>query len=133
MCSAQGGIGNAAAYNNAVNAKQSIESKKAYLAMATFTAPESFGFAKGATLSGGYTVGDHQLDATTVASTGTTGGARFNQGNLYVGGTLPLPVTGLSLGFAYDYTYGQTSKSDYANATALYVMYTMDKWTFVNR
>ena len=44
-----------------------------------------------------------------------------------------MPVTGLSLGFAYDYTYGQTSKSDYANATALYVMYTWDKWTFANR
>jgi hypothetical protein len=134
MFSVQGGVGNAAAYNNGVNERQSIESKKAYLAMATFTAPESFGFAKGATLSGGYTVGDHQLDQTTVASTGNTGvGARFNQGNFYVGGTLPLPVTGLSLGFAYDYTYGQSSKSDYANATALYLMYTMDKWTFANR
>jgi hypothetical protein len=134
MLSVQAGVGNAAAYNNAVNAKQSIESKKAYLAMATFTAPESFGFAKGATLSGGYTVGDHQLDASTIASTGNTGvGARFNQGNLYAGGSLPLPVTGLAVGFAYDYTYGQTMKSDYANATALYLTYNMDKWTFANR
>ena len=134
MFSVQAGIGNAAAYNNAVNGRQAYESKKAYLAMATFTAPESFGFAKGATLSGGYTVGDHQLDASTIASTGVpAGGTRFNQGNLYVGGTLPLPVTGLSLGFAYDYTYGQTMASDYANATALYLMYTMDKWTFANR
>jgi hypothetical protein len=134
MFSVQAGIGNAAAYNNSVNGRQAYESKKAYLAMATFTAPESFGFLKGATLSGGYTVGDHQLDASTVASTGVpAGGTRFNQGNIYVGGTLPLPITGLSLGAAYDYTYGQGAKSDYANATALYVLYTMDKWTFGNR
>ena len=134
MFAIQGGVGNAAAFNNAANAKQATESRKAYLGMATFTAPESFGFAKGATLSGGFTIGDHQLDSSTIASLGhPAGGTRFSQGNYYVGGTLPLPITGLSLGVAYDYTYGQTSKSDYANATALYVMYTMDKWTFANR
>ncbi len=134
MFAIQGGVGNAAAFNNAVNAKQATESRKAYLGMATFTAPESFGFAKGATLSGGFTIGDHQLDASTIASLGSpAGGTRFSQGNFYVGGTLPLPITGLSLGAAYDYTYGQSSKSDYANAAALYVMYTMDKWTFANR
>jgi hypothetical protein len=134
MFSMQAGVGNAAGFNNEVNGRQSIESKKAYLVMGTFTAPASFGFAKGATLSAGYTVGDHQLDASTIASTGVpAGGTRFNQGNLYVGGTLPLPVTGLALGAAYDYTYGQTMKSDYANATALYLTYNMDKWTFANR
>lgn len=134
IVSVQGGIGNAAGYNNEVNARQSTESKKAYLGMVTLTAPESFGFMKGATLSGGYTVGDHQLDATTISSTGVpAGGTRFNQGNIYVGGTIPMPVTGLALGAAYDYTYGQAAKNDYANATALYVTYNMDKWTFANR
>lgn len=134
MFSVQAGVGNAGGYNNAVNAKQATESKKAYLAMATFTAPESFGFMKGATLSAGYTVADHQLDASTIASTGTpAGGTRFNQGNIYAGGTLPLPVTGLSLGAAYDYTYGQSFKNDYAWAGALYVIYNVDKWSFNNR
>lgn len=134
IVSVQAGIGNAAGYNNAVNARQAYESKKAYLAMVTLTAPESAGFLKGATLSGGYTVGDHQLDSSTISSTGTpAGGTRFNQGNIYAGGSLPMPISGLSLGFAYDYTYGQAAKNDYANATALYVSYTKDKWTFNNR
>ena len=134
MISLMAGIGNAAAYNNSVDGRQAYESKKAYLGMITFTAPDSFGFLKGATLSGGYTVGDHQLDATGTSSTYTPmGGARFNQGNIYVGGTLPMPVTGLSLGLAYDYTYGQSFKNDYANATAAYLMYATGKWTFNNR
>jgi len=41
---------------------------------------------------------------------------------------MPLPVTGLSLGVAYDYTgdtggYLGMSSGGYANATALYIMY----------
>lgn len=133
MVSVTAGIANAAGYNNAVDARQAYESKKAYLGIVTFTAPESFGFLKGASVSAGYTVGDNQTDVTGTASTGTTGGARWNQGNFYFGGTLPMPVTGLSLGFAYDYTHGQAFKSDYANATALYVMYDVGKWKFNNR
>src|SRR5262249_49502209 len=58
MFTAMVGVGNIAGFNNQVDAKSSIESKKAYLGMLTFTAPESFGWAKGATLSAGYTYGD---------------------------------------------------------------------------
>jgi hypothetical protein len=134
IVSVMAGVGNAAGYNNEVNARQATESKKAYLTMVTLTAPDSMGFLKGGSLSAGYTVGDHQLDQTTISSTGVpAGGTRFNQGNIYVGATVPMPVAGLSLGAAYDYTYGQAAKNDYANATALYVMYTMDKWSFNNR
>src|SRR5947209_247262 len=50
-------IGNEAGFNNQVDARQATESRKAYLTMITLTAPESMGFLKGATLSGGYTVG----------------------------------------------------------------------------
>ena len=128
------GVANAAAFNNQVDARQSYESKKAYLGIITFTAPESFGFLKGGTLSAGYTAGDNQLDASGNSSTYTpSGGARWNQGNFYVGASLPMPVTGLTIGLAYDYTHGQTFKSDYANATALYVLYETGKWKFNNR
>jgi hypothetical protein len=107
----QAGVGNTGPFNSQVDAKTSTESAKAYLVMATLTAPDSFGFMKGATLSGGYTTGPNTDDAPHIDQ-------------FYVGGTMPLPVTGLSLGFAYDYTadVGDTSGT-YANATALYIMY----------
>jgi hypothetical protein len=129
------GIGNEAGFNNQVDANSTIASRLSYLSMVTLTAPESFGFLKGATLSGGYTVGQ----------AGNPFGAipvnygSWNQGNLYAGASIPLPITGLSLGAAYDYTYGsfangvKADKKSYANATALYLTYTQDKWTFANR
>ncbi len=119
----QGGIGNEAGFNNAVDVKATSESRKAYLVMATLTAPASMGFLKGATLSGGYTVGE-SLENLGGGVLGT-----WNQGNIYVGATAPLPVTGLSLGLAYDYTYGLPAAgtiadaSSYAHALAGYFMY----------
>jgi hypothetical protein len=111
----QAGIGNVGPFNSQVDAKDpTTESAKAYLAMITFTAPESWGFLKGGTLSGGYTTGPN-----------VSGGAHVDQ--FYVGGTLPLPVTGLTLGLAYDYTadtfgiFG--SEGGYANAFATYLMW----------
>jgi Putative beta-barrel porin-2, OmpL-like. bbp2 len=119
------GIGNEAGFNNQVDAKSSIESKKAYLGMISFTAPESLGFLKGATLSIGYTYGDALTGGAGNVSgsplpPGTTD---YSQGNFYAGGTLPLPITGLSLGLAYDYTSGSSFKSSYANAFATYLMW----------
>jgi hypothetical protein len=78
--------------------------------MVTLTAPESFGFLNGATLSAGYLVGPN-----------VAGGAKIDQ--IYVGGVLPLPVTGLSLGYAYDYTADVVGQGTYANAAALYIMW----------
>jgi hypothetical protein len=114
----QAGVGNVGPFNSQVDARASSESTKAYLAMATLTAPDSWGWLKGATLSGGYTTGPN-----------VSGPEHVDQ--FYVGGTLPLPVTGLSLGFAYDYTsdvaqfIGGAANLDggYANATALYIMW----------
>jgi len=56
-------------------------------------------------------------------------------GNIYVGASIPTPVTGLSVGAAYDYTYGSAGfAASYANATALYVAYQpTEKWKFNNR
>lgn len=112
------GVGNIAGFNNQVDAKTSIESKKAYLGIVTLTAPESMGFLSGGTLSAGYTYGD-AMSPGTVSGTALPG--RYSQGNLYVGGAIPLPVTGLSLGAAYDYTSGSAFEGSYANALAGYL------------
>jgi hypothetical protein len=115
--SVQGGIGNVGPFNSQVDARATEESQKAYLGMATLTAPESWGFLKGATLSAGYTVGPH-----------VGGGEHVQQ--IYVGGNLPLPITGLTLGYAYDYTagiaqfaVGPGATGGYANAAALYLLW----------
>ncbi len=113
--SLQTGVGNVGPFNSQVDAKSHVESAKAYLAMATLTAPDSWGFMKGATLSAGYTGGPNASNNEHVDQ-------------WYVGGTMPLPVTGLSLGVAYDYTgdiggYLGLPSGGYANATALYIMY----------
>lgn len=110
ILSMQAAVGNVGPYNSQVNAKASVESAKAYLGMVTLTAPESMGFLKGATLSGGYTVGP---------ANGANSG-RVNQ--MYVGGTIPTPVKALSLGVAYDYSANIVGPGTYANATALYVI-----------
>jgi hypothetical protein len=108
--SLQAGVGNVGPFNSQVDARTSTESAKAYLAMITLTAPESFGFLKGATLSGGYTTGPNVAN-----------GPHIDQ--LYVGGALPLPVTGLSLGWAYDYTSDVVGQGTYANAAAVYILW----------
>jgi putative OmpL-like beta-barrel porin-2 len=76
---------------SAVNGTSAIESQKAYMGDIQFTAPDSAGFMKGATL----TVG-----AIDTAGNGTTGPGATS---LYAGMTLPTPVTALKLGWAFDY------------------------------
>jgi hypothetical protein len=106
----QGGIGNVGPFNSQVDARAPVESQKAYLGMVTLTAPESFGFLKGATLSSGYTVGPNVAGTTHI-------------GNFYVGGNVPLPITGVTLGYAYDYTANVVGQGTYANAAALYLLW----------
>ncbi|HLP75781.1 MAG TPA: outer membrane beta-barrel protein [Candidatus Paceibacterota bacterium] len=120
VVSVMAGVGNIAGFNNQADAKSSIESKKAYLGMITLTAPESLGFLKGGTLSAGYTVGD-SAPAGVANVSGTPNAGRWNQGNFYVGGAIPLPVSGLSLGVAYDYTHGMIFEKSYAEAIAGYL------------
>jgi hypothetical protein len=73
MFSIQAGVGNVGPFNSQVDAREPFtESAKAYLAMATFTAPESMGFMSGGTLSAGYTTGPN-----------VSGGAHVDQ--YYVG------------------------------------------------
>jgi hypothetical protein len=114
----QGGVGNVGPFNSQVDAKSKVESAKAYLAMITLTAPDNWGWMKGASVSGGYTTGPNAV-----------GNEHVHQ--FYVGGTTPLPVTGLSLGLAYDYTANinqfisgnPDDGGGYANAAALYILW----------
>lgn len=103
------GVGNTAGISggSAVDGAPNSESAKAYLALVTLTAPESFGALAGGTLSLGYTFGPESEHA-------AAGNANGHTKQLYVGASIPLPVTGLSLGLAFDYT-----DSNSANATAI--------------
>jgi hypothetical protein len=69
-----------------------IESAKTYMGSATFTAPDSAGFLKGATLSGGIVHGSDSY----LFGNGTTT-------SFYIGATIPTPMNQLKLGFSYDY------------------------------
>jgi hypothetical protein len=133
VISAAIGVGNMAGFNNQADAKSGIESRKAYLGIVTLTAPESFGFLAGGSLSVGYTYGD----AVPAGGDGTVSGVpnpggRYSQGNFYVGGSIPLPVTGLSLGIAYDYTSSSAFEDSYANALAGYINWQVTEKLKVN-
>jgi hypothetical protein len=76
------------------------ESQKAYLGSVTLTAPDSWGWMKGATLTGGVIVADNGSAAS------SANGATW----LYVGSVIPTPLDKLKVGLAFDY-------KDYHNAT----------------
>jgi hypothetical protein len=110
--SVSAGVGNMAGFNNASDAKYDpaiSESEKAWLGMITFTAPESFGFLKGASLSLGYTGGK------------STPTAQYAQENYYLGISLPTPIDALAVGLAFDYTTGIGGKDEDAGALAAYL------------
>jgi len=74
-----------------LNGVSSIESQKAYMGDVQFTAPDSAGWAKGATV--------------TVAVINSDGNGAVNPGStsLYAGMTLPTPVSMLKVGSCFDY------------------------------
>ncbi len=72
-----------------INGSATNGSRKTYMAAATLTAPDSFGFLKGTSVTAGWVGGRANAGSTTVDS-------------IYVGGTIPLPIKDLSLGVAWD-------------------------------
>ncbi len=78
-----------------VNSTPVVESQKTYIGSINLTAPDSMGFLKGATLSGGVI---HGVNATPVA-TGNGG----SETSWYVGATVPTPITQLKAGASFDY------------------------------
>jgi hypothetical protein len=93
------------------------ESYKTYLGSLTLTAPKSWGFLSGATLTGCVING---------FNSGASAGNGADQSSWYVGGTLNTPLKGFKVGAAYDYA-GVSSQplsgASYANAVALYASY----------
>ncbi len=96
-------VANAGTAGNALNGSgnhhSTLESQKTYLGYGTFTAPESWGWAKGTTLNAGVIVADS-------GASGTTGGGRTW---LYAGATVPTPMTALKVGAAFDYVDAHNS------------------------
>lgn len=117
-------------YDNSYDANYypRAESMKTYFGAVTLTAPDSWGWAKGSTLTAGV------INGTTAARYGAT------QTSWYAGATLATPVTGLKAGAAFDYlnldnSYGESDQfALYAWTAALYANYQYnDKLSFAGR
>ena len=96
------------------------DSFKTYMGLITLTAPQSWGWASGATLSGGVVNGVYS--DTSIASN-LAGGANDASTSWYVGGMLPTPNSNLKLGASFDYqtAYGAYGSSGNPWALAGYV------------
>ncbi len=96
------------------------ESSKTYMAAFYLTAPESFGFAKGATLAGSVVNGLNNASGDAGSTVSSHHITCWN-----VSGTVPTPLSALSVGFSYDYMANNpgvaaSPEGTYANAVTLY-------------
>src|SRR6266404_5073543 len=78
-------------WDSRINGRMPAESMKTYLGSITLTAPESLGALKGATLTVGAIDGR------------PTAGTSPDRTSIYVGATIPTPITGLAFGAAWDH------------------------------
>ena len=79
-----------------INGRDVKESQKAYMGAVTFTAPDSWGWAKGATFNAGVIDNpDGSHPGGSMANWGTT--------SYYIGATVPTPAKALKVGAAFDY------------------------------
>jgi hypothetical protein len=116
-------VGVANTFGSAINARANppqAESYKAYMGSLVLTAPQSWGFLAGSTLTGCIINGFNSASPAV--------GSAANQTSWYVGAVFNTPVKGLKLGVAYD--YAGVSKQDltldnsgYANALAGYLSF----------
>jgi hypothetical protein len=89
----QAGVSDTLTTSGGVNARSlpgtyGNEGKKAFTSLITLTAPDSWGFLKGSALYGGFAIGQGAASASTE--------------EFYLGATMNTPITGLTLGAAYD-------------------------------
>jgi len=75
-----------------INGRAALESQKAYMAAVALTAPDSWGWMKGATINAGII---DAIDSGRGTFQGTT--------SFYAGATVPTPMTALKVGAAFDY------------------------------
>jgi hypothetical protein len=123
MIGVSAGVANDGAQSNVIGFRDGHDSTLSYMASVSLTAPEGTGFLEGSTLTAG--VIDTGIDG------GPGTGNPSNPINYYIGGTLPTPVEGLSLGLAFDYqtdalagaTPATFGKTDDQWAVAGYVTY----------
>jgi len=78
-----------------VNNNATFESQKTYMGSIAFTAPDSAGFMKGATLTMGVINGVSSAEGTATGIPSLT--------SLYTGVTIPTPVSALKVGAAFDF------------------------------
>jgi len=97
MISVQAGIADSgqSIFGSGINQSSPIESQKAYLGAIALTAPDSFGWAKGATLNVGVIDAAGLWGGDDEGAPGTT--------SFYAGVTVPTPLTALKVGAAFDY------------------------------
>jgi hypothetical protein len=86
----------------------SSDSFKTYMGLVTLTAPQSWGWASGATLSGGVVNGSPSVTTIGSSSDAVT--------SWYVGGMLPTPNSNLKLGASFDYATAYGSGNPWALA-----------------
>jgi hypothetical protein len=89
------------------------DSFKTYMGSITLTAPQSWGWASGATLSGGVINGVY---SDTSIQSNVSGGANDASTSWYVGGTLPTPSSNLKVGASFDYQTAYGSGNPWALA-----------------
>lgn len=94
---------------NTINSRTSVESLFTYLGSVAITAPEGAGVFEGATLYAG--VVDAGLD------TGK------DVVNYYVGGSLPTPLTGVTLGIAYDHRANGVADGSHEDVVGGYLLW----------
>ena len=102
VANSTGSYGNGSwnAINGGYGPNWTYESQKAYMGLVTLTAPDNWGWAKGATLNAGAIIAD-------------SGSSPYGYGvtRLYAGATIPTPATALKVGMSFDY-------EDYHNGVA---------------
>jgi hypothetical protein len=89
------------------------DSFKTYMGSLTLTAPSSFGWASGATLSAGVVSGDSSATSLTSILGGTGSDATTSY---YVGATLPTPSSAVKVGASFDYLTAYNSNNPWALA-----------------
>jgi hypothetical protein len=110
-----GGIANT--WDSRINGRAPGESMKTYMGSFTLTAPESMGFLKGATLTAGAVDGR------------VTDGSSPDRTSIYVGASIPTPVTGLAAGVAWDHLNLNDDDGGATHDTDVFGVYVLYKAT----
>lgn len=98
---------------NTINSRTGVESLLTYLGSVAITAPEGAGFFEGATLYAG------------VVDAGVDTGDDIV--NYYVGGSLPTPLTGVTLGIAYDHRANGVKDGSHEDAVGGYLSWEVNE------